>query len=92
MNRDGPPRAAAADLARKLRAFPRPDSKPIKPRVIKLPDELKARPGPGKWSIQEIVIHLVDSDEIAIDRPDRNHALVDRVALAEDIEVFAELA
>ena len=35
------------------------------------PDELKARPGPGDWSIQEIVIHLADSDEIAIDRMKR---------------------
>jgi uncharacterized damage-inducible protein DinB len=35
------------------------------------PDELKARPGPGDWSIQEIVIHLADSDEIAIDRVKR---------------------
>jgi uncharacterized damage-inducible protein DinB len=35
------------------------------------PDDLQARPGPGKWSIQEIVIHLVDSDEIAIDRMKR---------------------
>src|SRR4051812_22326755 len=34
-------------------------------------DELKARPGPGDWSIQEIVIHLADSDEIAIDRMKR---------------------
>jgi len=33
--------------------------------------ELKARPGPGDWSIQEIVIHLADSDEIAIDRMKR---------------------
>jgi uncharacterized damage-inducible protein DinB len=35
------------------------------------PDELKARPGPGDWSIHEIVIHLTDSDEIAIDRMKR---------------------
>jgi uncharacterized damage-inducible protein DinB len=35
------------------------------------PEEVKARPGPGKWSIQEVVIHLVDSDEIAIDRMKR---------------------
>ncbi len=34
-------------------------------------EELQARPGPGKWSIQEVVIHLVDSDEIAIDRMKR---------------------
>jgi hypothetical protein len=43
LNRDGPPRAAAADLARKLKAFPKPDSKPIKPRVIKMPDGTTAR-------------------------------------------------
>ena len=35
------------------------------------PDDLKARPGPGDWSIHEIVIHLTDSDEIAIDRMKR---------------------
>lgn len=34
-------------------------------------EELQARPGPGQWSIQEVVIHLVDSDEIAIDRMKR---------------------
>jgi hypothetical protein len=38
LNRDGPPRAAAADLARKLKAFPKPDGKPIKPRTIRMPD------------------------------------------------------
>ncbi len=34
-------------------------------------DDLIARPGPGKWSIQEIVIHMADSDAIAIDRMKR---------------------
>jgi DinB superfamily len=34
-------------------------------------DELLARPGPGDWSIQELVIHLADSDAIAIDRMKR---------------------
>lgn len=34
-------------------------------------EELHARPGPGAWSIQEVIIHLVDSDEIAIDRMKR---------------------
>jgi hypothetical protein len=38
LNRDGPPRAAAADLARHLKAFPKPDGKPIKPHPIKMPD------------------------------------------------------
>ena len=34
-------------------------------------DQLTARPGPGKWSIHELVIHLVDADAIAIDRMKR---------------------
>ncbi len=34
-------------------------------------EDLLARPGPGAWSIQELVIHLADSDAIAIDRMKR---------------------
>ncbi|MCZ2343763.1 MAG: DinB family protein [Bacteroidales bacterium] len=34
-------------------------------------EDLIARPGPGDWSIQEVIIHLVDSDAIAIDRMKR---------------------
>src|SRR5947209_6187147 len=34
-------------------------------------EELRARPGPGKWSILELVIHLADSDCISIDRMKR---------------------
>lgn len=34
-------------------------------------DELTARPGPGRWSILEVVIHLADSDAISIDRMKR---------------------
>src|SRR4051794_41241867 len=34
-------------------------------------DELTARPGPGKWSILEVVVHLADSDAISIDRMKR---------------------
>jgi hypothetical protein len=34
-------------------------------------DDLQATPGPGTWSIQELVIHLADSDAIAIDRMKR---------------------
>src|SRR5579862_3359761 len=33
--------------------------------------DLTARPGPGKWSILEVVLHLVDSDSISIDRMKR---------------------
>jgi DinB superfamily len=35
------------------------------------PEDLTARPGPGDWSIFELVIHLTDSDSIAIDRMKR---------------------
>jgi uncharacterized damage-inducible protein DinB len=34
-------------------------------------DDLTARPGPGDWSIHEVVIHLADSDAISIDRMKR---------------------
>jgi uncharacterized damage-inducible protein DinB len=33
--------------------------------------ELTARPGPGAWSIQELVIHVVDSDLLAWERMKR---------------------
>jgi uncharacterized damage-inducible protein DinB len=35
------------------------------------PEELRATPGPGAWSILQLVIHLADSDAIAIDRMKR---------------------
>ena len=35
------------------------------------PHQLTARLGPGQWSIHELVIHLADSDAIAIDRMKR---------------------
>ena len=34
-------------------------------------EELTARPGPGKWSILEVVVHIADSDGISIDRMKR---------------------
>jgi len=34
-------------------------------------DELRAKPGPGAWSIEELVLHLMDSDLIASDRMKR---------------------
>jgi uncharacterized damage-inducible protein DinB len=33
--------------------------------------DLLAKPGPGAWSIQELVIHVVDSDFVAFDRMKR---------------------
>ena len=34
-------------------------------------EDLTARPGPGQWSILELVLHLTDSDSISIDRMKR---------------------
>lgn len=34
-------------------------------------EDLIARPGPGKWSIHELVLHMADSDCISIDRMKR---------------------
>lgn len=34
-------------------------------------EDLHARPGPGDWSIHEVVIHLQDSDAVSIDRMKR---------------------
>lgn len=33
--------------------------------------EITARPGPGKWSVLEVVVHIADSDAISIDRMKR---------------------
>lgn len=34
-------------------------------------DDFLARPGPGAWSIHELVIHVVDSDFVGMDRMKR---------------------
>ncbi len=34
-------------------------------------EDIRARPGPGAWSILEVVVHLADSDAISIDRMKR---------------------
>lgn len=34
-------------------------------------DQLHAKPGPGKWSIHEVVIHVTDSDAVSIERMKR---------------------
>jgi uncharacterized damage-inducible protein DinB len=56
-------------------------------------EELKARPGPGDWSILELVIHLADSDCIAIDRMKRMLTEVDPPLLyADETAYVRELA
>ena len=38
-------------------------------------DDLRAKPGPGAWSIRELVIHVLDSDLVAQDRMRRIAAM-----------------
>lgn len=52
--------------------------------------ELKARPGPGKWSILEVVVHIADSDAISIDRMKRMIATDDPPLLYADETAYVE--
>ena len=54
-------------------------------------DELTARPGPGKWSILELVLHLTDSDCIAIDRMKRMLTEDNPPLLYADESAYVEL-
>jgi hypothetical protein len=53
------------------------------------PDELKMRPGPGDWSIAQVVVHLMDSDLVAADRMKRVIAEENPVLLAYDENKWA---
>jgi uncharacterized damage-inducible protein DinB len=53
-------------------------------------EELTARPGPGKWSILEVVVHLADSDAISIDRMKRMLAEDDPPLLYADETAYVE--
>jgi hypothetical protein len=55
------------------------------------PEELTARPGPGDWSILELVIHLADSDSIAIDRMKRMLIEDDPALLYADETAYVRL-
>jgi hypothetical protein len=48
------------------------------------PEQEHARPGPGDWSIAELVGHLVDSDLVASDRMKRVIAEANPILLAFD--------
>lgn len=54
------------------------------------PEDLAARPGPGKWSILELVVHLQDSDAIAIDRMKRVIAEENPTLLSADETAYVE--
>ena len=53
-------------------------------------EELLARPGPGKWSIQELVIHLADGDAIAVDRMKRVIAEDNPTLLCADEQAYVD--
>lgn len=54
------------------------------------PDLLTARPGPGKWSIHEVVVHCLDSDLISIERMKRIVAMEEPTLLAYDESAFID--
>ena len=54
------------------------------------PEELRARPGPGEWSVLEVVVHLADSDAISIDRMKRIVAEDDPPLLYADETAYVE--
>jgi hypothetical protein len=51
-------------------------------------DQLHARPGPGDWSIHEVVIHVTDSDAVAIERMKRIVAMESPALLDYDESAF----
>ncbi|HEV7278791.1 MAG TPA: DinB family protein [Pirellulaceae bacterium] len=54
------------------------------------PDQLTARPGPGDWSIHEVVLHTVDSDIVAWDRMKRIAAMERPTLIPYDETAFAK--
>lgn len=52
------------------------------------PEQERARPGPGGWSITELVVHLLDSDLVAADRIKRLIAEENPMLLAYDQDAW----
>jgi uncharacterized damage-inducible protein DinB len=52
--------------------------------------ELNAFPVPGTWSIQQIVVHMMDSDLIASDRMKRMIAMENPLLIGYDETAFAK--
>jgi len=52
--------------------------------------DCQARPGPGAWSVHELVIHLQDSDAVAIDRMRRVIAEDNPTLIAFDENQFVQ--
>ncbi|MBX3352415.1 MAG: DinB family protein [Phycisphaeraceae bacterium] len=51
-------------------------------------DDLRAKPGPGAWSIRELVIHLLDSDLVAHDRMRRIAAMEKPLLIGYDENAY----
>lgn len=51
-------------------------------------EDLDARPGPGDWSLRELVVHLMDSDLIGADRMKRTIATEGSTLYAYDENDF----
>lgn len=51
-------------------------------------DDLRAKPGPGAWSIRELVIHVLDSDLVAHDRMRRIAAMERPLLIAYDENAY----
>lgn len=54
------------------------------------PAELNAFPVPGKWSIQQVILHLLDSDLVGTDRMKRVIAEQNPTLLAYDETAFVK--
>lgn len=51
-------------------------------------EDLRAKPGPGAWSIRELVIHVLDSDLVAHDRMRRVAGMERPLLLAYDENAY----
>ena len=51
-------------------------------------EQMRAYPIPGTWSIQQIVVHLADSDAVAVDRMKRVAAMSSPLLMGYDENAF----
>ena len=54
------------------------------------PEDLKSHPGPGDWSVAQVVLHLMDSDLVAADRMKRVIAEENPTLVAYDENKWAK--
>ena len=78
-----------SDMPAAIEAFIAGADVPAKAIAKLTPEQLRAHPIPGTWSIQEIVIHLWDSDLVGCDRMRRLAAMPNPLIVAYDEDAFA---